>query len=585
MKWPETLKLTGLRPLSAGLSKRNSMGKDNNSIDTGSHTILIIDDNPANLSMVTDFLSAHDLRIMVAREGETGLRLALQHHPDLILLDVRLPGIDGFETCRRLKTEEETREIPVIFMTVMTGIENKVNGFKAGGVDYITKPFQQEEVLARVTAHLQIRDLTLRLEEAKKDLEKRVEERTGELTRTNKELEAEIAERKQAEDSLRKSEERYHSLIEKVQTAIVVHDGQGRIMTGNPMAQRLLGLSEDQLLGRELIDPEWHFLRTDGSLLPVEEYPVSMVLDTGQPLRNYMAGIHQPDRDNVIWVMVNAEPEIDDAGKIARIIASFIDITEQKQAEEEIRRLNLDLEKRVADRTAQLEATNKELKAFAYTVSHDLRAPLRHIEGFIQLLNETSGNKLDSQSLKYISIITDSTRKMGELINDLLSFSRMGRQEMNFIEVDLDALTHDVIKGLAPDLEGRKIQWQIEEMPVVNGDSSMLRVVMTNLLANAVKFTRPKEEAVIETGFERREGETVVFVRDNGVGFDQKNEDKIFDVFQRSHRVDDFEGTGVGLAIVQRIIHRHGGRVWAEGETGLGAVFYFTLPENNKGDK
>lgn len=244
------------------------------------------------------------------------------------------------------------------------------------------------------------------------------------------------------------------------------------------------------------------------------------------------------------------------------------EITERERAEEEI--------KRYAER---LEIANKELETFSYSVSHDLRAPLRHIDGFATLL-QRHATALDEKGRRHLATISEAAKQMGCLIDDLLVFSRVGRAEMRRTAVNLGQLVKDAMRDMQPDLEGRTITWNIGVLPTVQGDSSMLHQVLVNLIANAVKYTRPCEQVKIEIGSSNgASDETVVFVRDNGVGFDMQYAHKLFGVFQRLHGASEFEGTGIGLANVRRIIQRHGGRVWAEGKVGEGATFYFALPE------
>jgi PAS domain S-box-containing protein len=282
-----------------------------------------------------------------------------------------------------------------------------------------------------------------------------------------------------------------------------------------------------------------------------------------------------------VWALASATPVLDEDQRFRGSFAMFTDITERKRAEAEIRTLNRELEERVAVRTTQLEAANKELEAFAYSVSHDLRAPLRHIDGFVALLKKRA-TVLDEQSLRYMSTISEAARRMGTLIDDLLSFSRMGRLEMATTQVDLGALVADVIRELEPETQGRDVEWRVGALPVVTGDRAMLRIVLVNLLSNALKFSKPRARTKIEIGHltdqTAPEQMSVVSVRDNGVGFDMKYVHKLFSVFERLHAVDEFEGTGIGLANVRRVIDRHGGRTWAEGQLDVGATFYFSLP-------
>jgi light-regulated signal transduction histidine kinase (bacteriophytochrome) len=239
----------------------------------------------------------------------------------------------------------------------------------------------------------------------------------------------------------------------------------------------------------------------------------------------------------------------------------------------------LQAREQLAKRAAELEAANKELESFSYSVSHDLRAPLRHIAGYAELLQRQASASLDEKARRYMAMILEASKRMGDLIDDLLGFSRIGRAEARKAAVSLDQLVREVIAELRQDTKDRQIEWTIGALPVCYGDRSMLKVVLANLLSNAVKFTRPRSPAKIEIGWaDVKDNQIEVFVRDNGAGFEMQYVNKLFGVFQRLHRVDEFEGTGIGLATVQRIIHRHGGEVRAEGAVDQGATFYFSLP-------
>jgi signal transduction histidine kinase len=271
------------------------------------------------------------------------------------------------------------------------------------------------------------------------------------------------------------------------------------------------------------------------------------------------------------------------AGNTSELVAlqdSFNEMLAQIQTQDRsLQAARAELEDRVRQRTAELDASNRELEAFSYSVSHDLRAPLRHVTGFANLLARHAGESLDAQGRRYLTTITESASRMATLIDDLLAFSRMGRAGLTKRPVDLTALVREARDEVAADLNGRRIVWNLEPLPVVDGDPALLRPMLVNLLSNAVKYSSTREEARIDVGTaERTDAEVVVYVRDNGVGFDMTYAHKLFGVFQRLHRAEDFSGTGIGLANVRRIVQRHGGRTWAEGEIDRGATFYFSLP-------
>jgi signal transduction histidine kinase len=296
----------------------------------------------------------------------------------------------------------------------------------------------------------------------------------------------------------------------------------------------------------------------------------------GVPLR-YVGGI------TGMIALANKESgyTLADQQDVEALSVAFVEALNRRRAEKKINELNEEL----SHHLLQVEAANKELEAFSYSVSHDLRAPLRHITGFVEMLNERDLTALDDKSRHYLQVISESARKMGVLIDDLLSFSRMGRSEMMKTRVDLDALVREIVADLEQETRGREIVWDISSLPVVVGDSAMLRQVLVNLIGNALKFTRQRQQSRIVIGaVSEHPDETLFFVRDNGVGFDMKYVDKLFGLFQRLHDPQEFEGTGVGLANVQRIILRHGGRIWAEGSPDNGAVFWFSLPNPDKQD-
>lgn len=278
-----------------------------------------------------------------------------------------------------------------------------------------------------------------------------------------------------------------------------------------------------------------------------------------------------------VWIEANASPLTDKDGVIHGGVVAFRDITRRRADEREIRDLNHDLEARVLERTAELKAVNKELEAFTYSVSHDLRAPIRHISGFTKILVVKFQPCLPPEAQRHLQTIEQAAGRMGEMVDEMLKLARLGRQELSVEVTGLSSLVAEVVTMLAPEIEGRQVEWKIGELPPMECDPTLIRQVFQNLIGNALKYSRTRSPAVIEIGQTKKDGAKVLFVKDNGVGFDMKYADKLFGVFQRLHLAEEFEGNGIGLATVERVIKKHGGRVWVEAELDRGATFYFTL--------
>lgn len=402
-------------------------------------------------------------------------------------------------------------------------------------------------------------------------LEQRVEERTGAL-------DSEIVERKQAEEALKvslaTSELALKDLADQKfaldQHAIVaVTDVQGTISYVNEKFCAISQYSEEELIGNN------HRILNSGHH-PAEFFgQMYHTIANGEVWHDEIK--NRAKDGSIYWVDTTIVPIMSKQGKPRQYIAIRADITDLKLAQEEVHKLNDELEHRVVERTAQLETANRELEAFSYSVSHDLRAPLRHISGFSKMLVEEFGATLDPRAHHYLERIQTGTQKMGLLVDELLNLARVGRHVLRPQPTRLNSIIAEVIAILQPDSEGRRIEWRIADLTEVECDPVLVKQVFQNLLANALKFTRPRARAVIEVSHKEEDGQPVFMVRDNGVGFSMKYVDKLFGVFQRLHSTDEFEGTGIGLVTVQRIVRKHGGRVWAEGEVDKGAAFYFTL--------
>ena len=378
-----------------------------------------------------------------------------------------------------------------------------------------------------------------------------------------------ITERRDTEEALLKRSSMFERLFETAPDAVVVVDPNGLIRRVNQQAEMLFGFMREELIGHriEQLIPERYHRRHRQHRRNYFLDPRARKMGIGLELY----GRNQDGREIPVDIMLT--PIETSEGIWA--VAAIRDMTRQKHNEGKIAELNAALKSQVE----QLALSNRELEAFSYSVSHDLRAPLRHVIGFVDLLNAKNTEALDDKSRHYLQVISEAAQKMGNLIDDLLAFSRMGRSEMMKATVDFNPVVTEIVKELSEEANGREIEWHVAPLPSVLGDSAMLRQVMMNLIANALKFTRPRSPAKITIGAVDEETETRFYVRDNGVGFDEAYINKLFGLFQRLHAAEEFEGTGVGLAIVQRIVMRHGGRVWAEGTVEGGATFWFSLPK------
>ncbi len=379
-----------------------------------------------------------------------------------------------------------------------------------------------------------------------------------------------ITERKHTEIALRESESRFRQLANSLPQLVWTCQPDGPCDFLSQQWLSYTGVPEAQQLGYGWLDQ----LHPDDRTPSVNAWQVAAASGTDFHVE---FRIRRHDGE-YRWFDTQAVRLLDSKGRNVKWFGSNTDITDRKQAEQQIRQLNADLEQRVIQRTYELQAANADLEAFSYSVSHDLRAPLRAIDGFSAILREEYADKLDAEGQRLFRIVGDNAKKMGQLIDDILAFSRAGRIELQLIELDMNAMANLVWQEMEVQRAGRSIEFRLADLPVVRGDPAAIRQVLQNILSNAVKFTAGCAPAIIEVSGRREMTEIIYSVKDNGVGFDMQYAAKLFGLFQRLHGMEEFEGTGVGLSIVKRFVTKHGGRVWAEGRVGEGATFFFSLP-------
>ena len=663
--------------------------------------ILIVDDDPKNLTVLETVLDNPGYRLVRAESADQALLALVSEEFAVLILDIRMPGMDGFELAQLIKERKKTARVPIIFLTAYYDEEDQymLTGYDAGAVDYLHKPVNPAvlrskvavfadlhhknrallaEVAERRRAEEQLRELNATLEQRvteRTDALRESEERfrtladnmsqfawtadptgwifwynrqwyeytgttfeemqgwgwekvqhpdhldrvvekwrhvhaTGEpwedtfplrgldgtyrwfLSRALPIRDAEgrivrwfgtntdVTEQREIEEALRENEERSRALFETAPMALFVCDRTAVIQQYNRRAVELWG--REPICGAERHCGSVKLWLPDDTLLPHAQSPMMEVLRTGIPAINIEVSIERPDGSRVP-VLVNFAALKNAQGDITGVITSFISIIERKQVEEallERDRALTAVNDALKKQTFALAEINKELESFSYSVSHDLRAPLRTIVAFNHILEEDHSPHLNDDARRCVNIVHKAAVEAGQLIDDLLEFSRLGRRDLTIDMVSMADLAREAMDDLKTVQEGRKIDMQVVDLPPCRGDCRLLKLVWANLLENAVKYTKYRHEARIEVGWMRDDASAeavIYYVKDDGVGFDMKYAHKLFGVFQRLHKKEDFDGTGVGLAIVQRIVQRHGGRVWAEGAVDGGATFFFSL--------
>lgn len=554
--------------------------------------ILIVDDKKENLYFLETLLNGIGYETISANNGAEAIDLAKKSDIQLIISDILMPVMDGFTFCRNCKKDENLKIIPFVFYTATyTEPKDKEFALSLGAVKYILKPQEPdvfieiiEEVLNDVNSDkiknipndgvsedVVLREYNSVLVNKLEDKMRQAEQKEIELKEYVVKLEKTIEEREKAEKELGRSELKYKKLYDGMMDGFVITTIEGKILEFNNAFTSMLMHDDDELKSKNINDltpAKWHdeekrifekqvfdlgysetyekeMIKKDGSIFPVE-------------LRTHLI-VNEKNEKEGMWAIIK-------------------DITERKKIELMTQKLNEELEQRVKERTSQLKILNQELEAFSYSVSHDLRTPLRIISGYSKILFEEYANELSDDAKTLLEGITKNTNNMSCLIDDLLEFSKLNRKEVALTEINFEKIFKEVFNEIPGSAIKDKVKINISKLPVVKGDKALLKQVAANFISNAVKFSSKVENPEINVSANIENGMAVFCIKDNGVGFDMNYSGKLFGVFQRLHKQNEYEGTGVGLAIVKRIINRHGGKVWAESELNKGSSFYFSLP-------
>lgn len=553
---------------------------------TSAPHIVIAEDSGVQAFMLRRILEEHGYKASVASDGLSALQMADELQPDLVVSDVNMPQMSGYELCQRIKANPRLTGCPVILVTTLSDPDDVLLGLQCGADSFVIKPYHKDHMLARVAHALanrqagphateaggvdivfhgekhhvsasraQILNLLMSTYDA-------TAQRNKELHESRELLAEQTAETQAANRFL-------DSVIENIPSMIFIKEADElKFVRFNRAGEELVGYSREQMLGKSDYD---FFPRDESDFFVAKDREV---LSEGGRLEIPEEPIQTAEK-GIRLLRTKKVAVLNERGVATHLLGISEDVTEQKEMEREIRELN----EALMARARELEATNKSLEGFTSAATHDLRSPLGVIGGYAGLLEKSYARQLDEKGQRYLSVISKTARNMAKLIDDLLAFARLGHSELTKTPVDMRQLVPNVVNELLQlDTGGKKPAIELGDLPPAPADPALLRQVWVNLLSNAVKYSRHAEQPQIHVKGRIENGETVYSVSDNGAGFDMAHYDKLFGIFQRLHTDDQFEGTGVGLPIVQRIVTRHGGRVWAEGKVGHGAVFHFSLP-------